>query len=71
MAMEAPPERTGVMIIRVWREISGLRARVTHTLDVEGGEESVNVVGSADEIQAVVTEWLRRFAAPGGPATHL
>jgi hypothetical protein len=71
MAMEASPERTGVMVIRVWLEISGPRARIIHTLDPEGGEDTVCVVGSADEIQAAVTEWLRRVRASGGLPTHL
>jgi hypothetical protein len=69
--MDGSTEPTGVLVIRVWLEQRGLRARISSSLDIERGEEVVTVVGSIEEIQATVTEWLRRFAAPTGRATRL
>jgi hypothetical protein len=69
--MEASPEPTAVLVIRVWFQQSGLRARITRSLDIERGNEIVSVAGSAEEIQATVAEWLRRFAALAGPATRV
>ena len=69
--MDGSSEPTGVLVIRVWSEQRGLRARISSSLDIERGQEVVTVVGSAEEIQATVTDWLRRFAAATGPATRM
>lgn len=67
--MKAPPsDRTGVLIVRLWIEVNhekGLRARITQTLDTLAGEHSVAVVASADDVCAVVKEWVEAFANPG------
>jgi hypothetical protein len=68
-------EPTGVMIIKVWLEAGGLRARLTSTFDVEQEDpRAVNTVGSAAGVQAVMAEWLARFETyhgpTGGSATH-
>jgi len=62
----ARPERTGVLVVRVWVEVgspSGVRARITETSDLEEGERSSTVAGSVEEIVAIVSEWLDAFAA--------
>ena len=41
---------------------SGMRARITQTLDVTGCHESVAVAGNAAEVQRLVGVWLRAFA---------
>jgi hypothetical protein len=64
-----PTQPTGVMIIKVWFEPSGPRARLTATFDVEHDEPAVvNVASSAAAIQAVVAEWLARCATYQGPS---
>jgi len=58
------PDRTGVLVIRVWTEgdrAQGLRARITGTLDLTAPEEVSTTASSADEIEAVVHGWLREF----------
>lgn len=62
------PDRSGVLIVRLWIEANhqqGLRARITQTLDTMTGEESVAVGASADDICAVVKQWVEDFARPG------
>ena len=57
-------ERTGVMIVRLWIEAdhpSGLRARITQTLDTTTTEHSVAVGASADDICDVVKGWVDAF----------
>ena len=68
--MDGSSEPTGVLVIRVWAEPSGLRARITSSLDIERGLEVVTLVASAEEVQARVGDWLRRFAAATGSATR-
>lgn len=68
--MEVSRDPTGVLVIRVWFEQGGLRARISRSLDIETGEQVVSVMGSAEDVQATVADWLRRFATrAGGPAT--
>ena len=65
----ARPERTGVLIVRVWIEASspsGVRARITETKDLEEGERTSTVTGTREEIVAIVSEWLDAFAADSG-----
>jgi len=69
--MEVSPEPIGVLVIRVWFQQYGLRARITSSLDIERGNEIVTVAGSAEEVQTTVAEWLRRFTTLAGPATRV
>jgi hypothetical protein len=58
-------EATGVLVIRVWMEHTRgpqMRARITHTLDVSGGETSVTIATSPTEIHRTITGWLDAFA---------
>jgi hypothetical protein len=66
--MSAPPERTAVLVIRVWLEgvhtEPRLRARITSTLDVsEHGPTDTFGAASEKEIVKAVRAWLRAFAA--------
>ncbi len=60
-----PPgwERTGVLVVRAWIERgSGLRARITSTLDVSRRENrSAEAARTPEEIQAAVGRWLDAF----------
>jgi hypothetical protein len=62
-----PPERTGVLVIRVWmegdHEAGGLRARITQTLDLSAPEQLGRVAASQEEIASIVQEWLDAFVA--------
>lgn len=61
-------DRTGVLIVRLWIEANhetGLRARITQTVDTMAAEQSVAVAASADDISAVVKQWVEAFADPG------
>ena len=63
MSLEAN-ERTGIMLVRLWIEAnhpSGLRARITQTLDTTTTEHSVVVGASADDICEVVKRWVDTF----------
>ena len=58
------PERTGVLVIRVWVESGAgpIRARITGRVDVlEGLETTVTVAGAQAAID-VVGEWFEAFA---------
>lgn len=59
-------ERSAVLVLRVWREAGteGIRARITMTpnADEPGGTETA--AASADDILAVVREWLAGFDSP-------
>ncbi len=56
-------EPAGVMVVRIWLERSdgSLRARLTHTLDVAGGEETSHAAATIDEILAGVHDWVAAF----------
>lgn len=61
------PDRTGALVVRLWIEAdheTGLRARITQTLDTMATEQSVATATSADEICTVVKEWVEHFASP-------
>jgi hypothetical protein len=63
----APQERTAVLVIRVWTErSSGLRARITHTLDLGSGNEAVTTALSPPEIITTVESWLDDFTNQRG-----
>lgn len=59
-------ERTGVLLLRVWADDTarGLRARITHVLDITTAEERVVIAGSPEEIEKAVREWLAEFSQP-------
>lgn len=60
------PDRTGVLILRLWAEAShetGLRARITKTLGPSATEQPVAVAASADDICTVVRDWIEAFQA--------
>lgn len=60
-------DRTGVLILRLWIEANhetGLRARITQTLDTMSTEHSVAVASSTEDICSVVRSWVDEFVAP-------
>jgi 16S rRNA G1207 methylase RsmC len=60
----ADGERTGVLVVRAWLEDAtdeGLRARITHTLDVARPGETVIVTARREEVYAAVRSWLEEF----------
>ena len=57
---------TAVLLLSVWYERehpTPLRARITQTGDVERPGTSVVAAGTADDICAVVKQWIEAFAA--------
>jgi hypothetical protein len=57
-------EPTGALAIRIWVEQVSpvqLRARITHSSDVEGQERITSAASSADEIEKTVRLWLEAF----------
>ena len=64
------PERTGVLVIRVWVEREQppeLRARITRTLDVTVREDEVSTVATTThEIEQTVRAWLASFVSSIG-----
>ena len=55
------------MVVRIWTEgsSSGLRARLTRTLDVAAHEETSQLAVTVEGIWAGVREWLEAFLAEG------
>ena len=67
--MAPQPGRTGLLIIRIWADAdpgTGIRARITRTVDLEAGTTSVAYAGSAEDVGAAVQSWLDAFAAAAG-----
>jgi hypothetical protein len=59
------PERTAVLVIRVWleaREHRQLRARITRVLDVSTSDAVDTVATSEEEIVRAVRTWLRMIS---------
>lgn len=58
-----PPERTGVLIVRLWieGEPTGLRARITRLVDISREEQIISTASSIDEIMNTVRAWLESF----------
>jgi hypothetical protein len=55
---------TGALAIRIWVEQVSpvqLRARITHSSDVEGFERVTSAACSTDEIEKTVRLWLESF----------
>ncbi len=66
--MARAPERTAVLVIRVWLEVENeaqpLRARITSRPDVSAPRaEETTVVATEREILGVVRAWLRHVRA--------
>ena len=66
--MPTGPDRTGVMVVRIWIDGTGkqIRARLTETLDITSHEERTQAAASVDEVLAIVREWLGRFGEGDG-----
>jgi hypothetical protein len=53
-----------VLIVRVWTEadgVTGLRARITRSLDISVPGDVVSTASSIDEVLASVRTWLEDF----------
>lgn len=59
--MQQSEETSAVLVIRVWHEPGGIRARLTHATDegTRGWEQAA--ADGEDAILAAVREWLRAF----------
>ena len=58
------PERTGILVIRVWLEQDApgrLRARLTEAADLDQPPTTVAAAADVPGICAAVEAWLRRF----------
>jgi hypothetical protein len=69
----APRVRTGVLVLRVWTEGGGgtdFRGRIIASLDVADQQRELVVVRAADEAEAFISEWLRRFVAHAAPGAE-
>jgi hypothetical protein len=63
-------DRTGVLILRLWIEANhetGLRARITQSLDSTAAEQPLAVAASADDICAIVKQWVHDFEGSSSP----
>lgn len=63
--MRRQTERTGLMVVRIWFEDSGvsLRARLTETSDLDSAEQTSRVAASIDEVVEIVRDWVEEFVA--------
>jgi hypothetical protein len=72
--MDAPRERTGLFMVRVWTEdpaSQDFRARVTSVLDVAAPEQVVNTAANPDDICDRLRAWLDAFTSADRPTGHL
>lgn len=61
---EQSPDRTGLLILRLWIEGNaqdGFRARITQTLDSAGTERAVAMAGTPQAACTVVQNWVDEF----------
>ena len=59
---------SAVFLVRVWvQDGQVLRARIIENVDLADRRDDVLVVGSADEIEQCVQDWLERVSAPVTP----
>jgi hypothetical protein len=63
-----PAGRSGLVVIRMWREAgscpgSGIRARVTSTMDLESSRTSTAVAATVEGILEVVRSQIQSFAS--------
>jgi hypothetical protein len=58
--MASAGERSGVLVVRAWIEGAPpqLKARITHTIDLDQREPETATVSSADQIQDEIRRWL-------------
>jgi hypothetical protein len=60
-----PPERVGVLVVRLWFDHpsrEGMRARVIYTTDLEAGRdaEQVTTAATADDLVRLVCDWIEQ-----------
>ncbi|MBP2330409.1 hypothetical protein JOF56_010794 [Kibdelosporangium banguiense] len=61
--VDAPSERTGTLILRVWVE-DGLRVRILRAI---GPHKAPPIaVTSVEDVHTVVQNWLEELLGPGG-----
>lgn len=63
-------DRTGVLILRLWIETNhetGLRARITQTLDSTATEQPIAIAATADDICSIVKKWVQAFEDSSSP----
>lgn len=61
--MAATPAHVSVMVVRLWTEspASGLRARLTYSLDLNRPGAISEAAGTQDEVIRIVQEWIDTF----------
>jgi hypothetical protein len=68
-AQHGEPGRAGVLILRVWLEVSGgdrrLRVRMVGRPDLDREVQDTASASTTEETVAYVRAWLERFAASG------
>lgn len=60
----APMDKVGVFVMTVWLEHTesrGIRARMTHSLDVLSSETEVSAAAGVEDICSHVHGWLHQF----------
>ncbi|ANW21703.1 hypothetical protein [Streptomyces clavuligerus] len=65
--MENPPERGGILIVRVWVEegrSDGFRARVIRSVDGQGAPSAAT--STVDDVLTLVRCWLLEILGPDG-----
>jgi len=65
---EEPAGRAGLVVIRMWREAgssarTGIRARITSTMDLESSRTSTAVAATVEGILEVVRSQIQLFAS--------
>ena len=60
------PNRTGLLIVRLWIEAAetGFRARITQTHDSSATNQAMSMASSPEEVYAVVQRWVEGFVNP-------
>ncbi len=61
-------DEVAIFTVRLWREAgspTGVRARITYTLDVERGDETTQVASAAEDVMTIIRKWLDDFATAG------
>jgi FixJ family two-component response regulator len=62
--VDAPKERAGTLILRVWVESGGLRARILRSI---GSHQAPPIaVTGADDVHMAVQAWIDELLEPGG-----
>lgn len=62
-AVPGGEERSALLVLRVWVDEGGLRARITEVLALDGPEQQVAGQTTVDGICDLVLRWLQRFVA--------